>query len=197
MTGIVNRFYSGTPLIRSPMGQTNLAVLRGDRIDEGFLQENLWPFCQAAKKSGRNSEVAVRRGFTALKCTLMIFMLFMIDITRFRHGPDPKDKCVVRNYTLLRLIWSSACPSYVHFWTQVTQWRPVSNTGEVVSFVNGRCHFYNTWKIFDLVLRMFLLKRKNVASQGRTRTFRILISLPYHFTSSPIRQNYEKFKYIN
>ena len=41
MTGIVNRFYSGTPLIRSPMGQTNLAVLRGDRIDEGFLQENL------------------------------------------------------------------------------------------------------------------------------------------------------------
>ena len=49
-------------------------------------------------------QVAVRRGFTALKCTLMIFMLFMIDITRFRHGPDPKEKCVVRNYTLLRLI---------------------------------------------------------------------------------------------
>ena len=101
MTGIVNRFYSGTPLIRSPMGQTNLAVLRGD---EGFLQENVWPFCQAAKKSGRNNEVAVRQAFTVFKCTLMIFMVFMIDVTLFQQGPNPKEKCVVRNYTLLRLI---------------------------------------------------------------------------------------------
>ena len=31
-----------------------------------FFQENGWPFCQAAKKSGRNNEVAVRRGFTVL-----------------------------------------------------------------------------------------------------------------------------------
>ena len=197
MAGVVSGFCRGSPLIRSPMDQKNLAVLRGDRTDEGFLQENLWPFCQAAKKSGRNNEVAVRRGFTVFKCTLMIFMVFMIDVTFFHQGSNPKEKCVVRNYTLLRLIWSSACPSYVHFWTQVTQWRPMSNAGEVVSFVNGRCQFYNTWKIFDLVLRVFVLKRKNVASQGRTRTFRILISLPYHFTSSPIRQNYEKFKYIN
>ena len=45
--------YSGTPLIRSPIGQKNLAVLTG------FLQENLWPFGQAAKKSGRNNEVIV------------------------------------------------------------------------------------------------------------------------------------------
>ena len=37
-------------------------------------------------------EVAVRRGFTALKCTLMIFMRFMIDITSFPHGPNPKEK---------------------------------------------------------------------------------------------------------
>ena len=76
----------------------------------------------------------------------------------------------------------------------MTQGRPVSNADAVVPFVNGRCHFYNTWIIFDLVLRLFLLKRKSVASQGRSRTFRILISLPYHFTTSPIRQNYEKFK---
>ena len=86
MTGIVNRFYSGTPLIRSPMGRTNLAVLTGDRINEGFLQENLWPFCQAAKKSGRNNGVAVRRGFTVFKCTLMIFMVFMIDVTFFNFN---------------------------------------------------------------------------------------------------------------
>ena len=33
----MNRFYGGTPLIRSPMGQNNLAVLRGDRINEGFF----------------------------------------------------------------------------------------------------------------------------------------------------------------
>ena len=32
MTGIVNRFYSGTPLIRSPMGQTNLAVLQSNQV---------------------------------------------------------------------------------------------------------------------------------------------------------------------
>ena len=75
MTGIVNRFYSGTPLIWSPMGQTNLAVLTGDRIDEGFLQENVWLFCQA-----------VRRGFTVFKCTLMIFMVFMIDVTFFNFN---------------------------------------------------------------------------------------------------------------
>ena len=104
MAGVVSGFCRGSPLIRSPMDQKNLAVLRGDRIDEGFLQENLWPFCQAAKKSGRNNEVAVRRGFTVFKCTLMIFMVFMIDVTLFHQGSNPKEKCVVRNYTLLRLI---------------------------------------------------------------------------------------------
>ena len=104
MAGVVNGFCRGSPLIRSPMGQKNLAVLRGDRIDEGFLQENVWPFCQAAKKSGRNNEVVVRRGFTVFKCTLMIFMVFMIDVTLFHQGSNPKEKFVVRNYTLLRLI---------------------------------------------------------------------------------------------
>jgi len=34
------------------------AALTGDRINEGFLQENIWPFCRA-KKSGRNNEVIV------------------------------------------------------------------------------------------------------------------------------------------
>ena len=46
------------------MGQKNLAVLAGDLINEGFLQENVWSFCWAAKKSDRNNEVAVRRGST-------------------------------------------------------------------------------------------------------------------------------------
>ena len=141
MAGMVNnRFYRGTPLIRSPMGQTNLAVSRGDRINEGIF--TVWPFCQMAKKSS-----LVRRGFTVLKCTLMIFMLFMIDNTRFPHALNItlKRNGVVWNYTLLRLIWSSACPSYLHFWTQVTQGRPVSNADVVVPFVNGRCHFYNTF----------------------------------------------------
>ena len=32
----------------------------GDRNNEGlFLQENLWPFFRAAKKSGRNNKVIV------------------------------------------------------------------------------------------------------------------------------------------
>ena len=49
-----------------------MAVLTRDRISEGFLQENVLPFHQAAKKSGRNNtdritEVVVRRGFTVYK----------------------------------------------------------------------------------------------------------------------------------
>ena len=43
-------------------------MLTGDRINEGFfLQENVWSFCQAAKKSGLNNEVTVRRGFLYLE----------------------------------------------------------------------------------------------------------------------------------
>ena len=42
---------SGTLLIRSSMGQKTLACLTGDFINEGLLQENVWLFCQAAKKS--------------------------------------------------------------------------------------------------------------------------------------------------
>ena len=52
--------YSGTPLIRSAMGQkNNLAVLKGDRINRGYLQERVWPFRRADKKSGHNHEVTV------------------------------------------------------------------------------------------------------------------------------------------
>ena len=44
------------------MGQKNLAVTL---INEGFFGiRNVWPFCQAAQKSGRNKEVTVRRGST-------------------------------------------------------------------------------------------------------------------------------------
>ena len=43
------------------MGQKKLVVFAGDRINKGFLQErNLWPFFQAAKKSGRNNKVTVQ-----------------------------------------------------------------------------------------------------------------------------------------
>ena len=48
-----SREYSGNALKRSPpMGQKNLAVLTGDRINEGFffLRENVCLFCQAVKK---------------------------------------------------------------------------------------------------------------------------------------------------
>ena len=40
-------------------GPKKLAVLTSARINEGFfLQENVWPFCLAAQKSGRNNEIA-------------------------------------------------------------------------------------------------------------------------------------------
>ena len=49
-----------------------MAILLGDLVNEGFLHENVSPFCQAAKKSGCNDEVtillevAVRQGFTVV-----------------------------------------------------------------------------------------------------------------------------------
>lgn len=47
---VEGKHYSETQLIRSPMGQTHLAVLTGGRINQGFLHENGWLFCWAAKK---------------------------------------------------------------------------------------------------------------------------------------------------
>ena len=35
--------------------------------------------------------------------------------------------------------------------------------------IGGR-HFEDTWKIFDLLLRVFLLKGKKIATQGQTGT---------------------------
>ena len=34
--------YSGNPLIRSPIGQKKLAVLTGDRINEGFFYKKMY-----------------------------------------------------------------------------------------------------------------------------------------------------------
>ena len=41
------------------MGQKKLAVFTSDCINECFLQENVWSFSRAAKKSGHNNEVTV------------------------------------------------------------------------------------------------------------------------------------------
>ena len=41
------------------MGQKILAVLKGDRINRGYLQEHVWLFRRADKKSGHNNEVTV------------------------------------------------------------------------------------------------------------------------------------------
>ena len=49
--------YSGALFIQSQMGPKNLAVLTGDCIKEGFLQEDVWSFCRATKKSGHNNKV--------------------------------------------------------------------------------------------------------------------------------------------
>ena len=52
--------YSGTPLIRSPMRQKNLAVLMGDRINEGFFYNKMYGrFAGRPKKGAPNSEVTV------------------------------------------------------------------------------------------------------------------------------------------
>ena len=41
------------------MGQKNLAVLKGDRINEGFLKGKCTVILPGGKKSGRNNEVTV------------------------------------------------------------------------------------------------------------------------------------------
>ena len=49
-TAFINFTYRGTPLIRSPMGQKNLAVLTGDHINEGIFTRK----CMAIWPSGQN-----------------------------------------------------------------------------------------------------------------------------------------------
>ena len=57
---------------------------------------------------------------------------------------------------------------------------------EVRRDLGNRAHMKRTLNKFDLLLIVFLhvLKSKKIATQGRTRTFRILISLPYHYTTT-------------
>ena len=43
-------------------GTKKLDVFTSDRINEGFLQDNVWSFSRVAKKSGRNNEVTVITG---------------------------------------------------------------------------------------------------------------------------------------
>ena len=56
---------------------------------------------------------------------------------------------------------------------------------------NGRCHFYDTQKIFDLLLKWFLLKGKKIATQARTWTsnpdlsYSNLSPLPLHYLTDP------------
>lgn len=56
---IIFIIYSGTLGIWSPMGQTKLAVLRGDRISKGFFTRKIKSGWAAKKKSGGNDEVTV------------------------------------------------------------------------------------------------------------------------------------------
>ena len=51
---------------------------------------------------------------------------------------------------------------------------------------------------FETLLTNFLLKRKPFTTQNRTRSFLALhvISLRYHYTTTPICHNSEKLKYI-
>ena len=57
---------------------------------------------------------------------------------------------------------------------------------EVRRDLGNRAHMKRTLNKFDLLLIVFLhvLKSKKIATQGRTRTFPILISLPYHYTTT-------------
>ena len=66
--------YSGTSLIRSVVtnGPKKFGRINGVAVlTTGFFYKKMHGgFCQAAKKFGRNNEVAMRRGFTVLKVSL-------------------------------------------------------------------------------------------------------------------------------
>ena len=64
------------------MSQKNLAILTGGHIyiNKGFLQKNVWPFCQAAiKKSGRNNKVTMllRWPLAGFHCIYDFFFRFI------------------------------------------------------------------------------------------------------------------------
>ena len=129
----------GSTILWNPVNKVTNGPKKFGRINEAFFfyKKMSGRFARRPKKVAvLTDEVAVRRGFTVLKWTLWY------SCSRFPHGPITlKRNGVVWNYTLLRLIWRSACLSYVHFWTQVTQGRPVSNADVVVPFVNGSLPF--------------------------------------------------------
>ena len=55
--------YSGTPLMRSPMGQKKLAVLKDDHVNEGFFYKKMYGrFARRPKKRGRNNNMTYYRG---------------------------------------------------------------------------------------------------------------------------------------
>ena len=61
------------------------------------------------------------------------------------------------------------------------------------------CPFRKRWQPFLRHLENFRPFTENVsviAKQVRTWTFRMIMSLPYHYTSTPTCQNSEKFEYI-
>ena len=55
--------YSGTPLMRSPMGQKKLTVLKDDHVNEGFFYKKMYGrFARRPKKRGRNNNMTYYRG---------------------------------------------------------------------------------------------------------------------------------------
>ena len=83
--GFIFCFYSGTPLILSPIGQKKLAVLTGDRINKGFFTRKCMAVLPGSQKSGRNNEVTVRRGFTVLASVYVKRVYFRKSQLRFQN----------------------------------------------------------------------------------------------------------------
>jgi len=118
-------------------------------------------------------------------------------------------KCQVKLYSRSKirpvscekgLIWRRYCSCDLHNRNPINimEKRLVWHSfAENVIFTSLLCHrrscpfrkrslpFLRHLEIFDLLLRVFLWKRKKIATQGqtrrRTRTLRILMSLPYHW----------------
>ena len=68
----------------------------------------------------------------------------------------------------------------------------VGEATAVVPFLNARCNFCRQWENVWPVIGVFLLNRKKIATQGRRRTFLIVISLPYLYTITPTNQKFRK-----
>ena len=119
--------YSGTPLIRSPMGQKSLALLTSDGINEGFFTRKCvvvlpggqkkvavitrWPYYRGGRKAGFHCIVSVRE-----------------DKKFWRRSRDPRPKkrewgrgvCISRG---LRRSWQASPPNITRLLTQYRQLR--------------------------------------------------------------------------